>query len=176
MMTTKLISAFIVIAFALFISGPVSAAELKLGYANLQKALNECDAGKKAKDDIKEQAEKLEGELNKEQESLKKLKEELDKKGSVWNKETRDSKEKEFKARTAEFQKKFMEYGEQLNKKKQETESRIIADLRDIVEEIAKKKGMTFVFERSVGGILYAPKELDLTDEVIKTHNSRKKK
>lgn len=171
----KILSAFIVIAFALFVSGHVDAAELKLGYANLQKALNECEAGKKAKEDIKDEAEKLEGELNKEQESLKKLKDELDKKGSVWNKETRDAREKEFKARTAEFQKKFMEYGEQLNKKKQDTESRIIADLRDIVEEIAKKKGMTMVFEKSVGGILYAPKELDLTDEVIKTYNSRKK-
>ena len=68
-----------------------------------------------------------------------------------------------------------MEYGEQLNKRKQETEARIIADLRDIVVEIAKKKGMTFVFERSIGGVVYSPKDVDVTDEVIKAHNSRKK-
>lgn len=175
MRMTKVLGA-VIIAIALFVSGQALAAEQKIGYANLQRALNECDAGMKAKDDLKNEAEKLESELNKEQESLKKLKDELDTKGAVWNKETRDSKEKEFKARSADFQKKFMEYGEELNKRKQDTEARIIDDLRGIVEEIAKKKGMTFVFERSVGGILYAPKDLDITDEVIKIHNGRKGK
>ena len=167
--------------FAMFVwflvaAAPAGAAELKIGYANLQKALNECQAGIKAKDALKVEAEGLENELSKKQEELKKMKDELDKKSSVWNKETRDAKEKDFKARTADFQKKFMEYGEDLNKKKQETEARIIKELRDVVEEIAKKKGLTFVFERSVGGLLYAPAELDLTDEVIKTYDAKKKK
>lgn len=165
-----------IIFFMLLISGQAVSAELKIGYANLQKALNECEAGIKAKDDLKAEAQKLEDELGKEQEALKKLKDEIDKKAGVWNKETRDSKEKDFKARTADFQKKFMDYGEQLNKRKQETEARIIENLRDVVEEVAKKKGMTFVFERSVGGLLYAPKEHDITDEVIKLFNKKSRK
>lgn len=157
----------------LIVSLPAGAAELKIGYANLQKALNECEAGIKAKDTIKNEAEKLEGELNKKQEDLKKLKDEIDKKASVWNKETRDAKEKEFKTKSQEFQKKFMDYGEQLNKKKQDTEAKIIQELRAVVEDIAKKKGYTFVFERSVGGVLYAPKDADLTDEVIKAYDKK---
>jgi outer membrane protein len=172
MRMTKVLGA-VIIALALFASGQALAAEQKIGYADLQRALNECEAGMKAKDDLKNEAEKLESELNKEQESLKKLKNELDTKGAVWNKDTRDSKEKEFRARSAEFQKRFMEYGEELNQRKQETEAKIIDELRDIVEEIAKKNGLTFVFERSVGGLLYAPKDLDVTDEVIRMHNSR---
>jgi len=174
----KALRTAVLIMFAWFLvaATPAGAAELKIGYANLQKALNECQAGIKAKDDLKVEAEGLEGELSKKQEELKKMKDELDKKASVWNKETRDAKEKDFKARTAEFQKKFMEYGEDLNKKKQETEARIIKELRDVVEELAKKKGLTFVFEKSVGGLLYAPKDLDLTDEVIKAYDAKKKK
>jgi outer membrane protein len=167
---------FVLFAWFLVAASPAASAEVKIGYANLQKALNECKAGVKAKDDLKVEAQGLEEELNKKQEELKKMKDELDKKASVWNKETKDAKEKEFKTRTADFQKKFMEYGDNLNKKKQETEARIIKELRDVVEEIAKKKGITFVFEKSVGGLLYAPKELDLTDEVIKTYDARKKK
>ena len=69
-----------------------------------------------------------------------------------------------------------MDYGEELNKKKQSSEATIIKELRDVVEEIARKKGMTFVFEKSVGGLLYAPKDVDLTDEVIKAYDARKKK
>ncbi|MBI2400168.1 MAG: OmpH family outer membrane protein [Deltaproteobacteria bacterium] len=174
----KALRTAVLVMFAWFLVAalPAGAAELKIGYANLQKALNESQAGVKAKEDLKVEAEGLEGELSKKQEELKKMKDELDKKASVWNKETRDAKEKDFKARTADFQKKFMEYGENLNKKKQDTEARIIKELRDTVEEIAKKKGLTFVFEKSVGGLLYAPKELDLTDEVIKAYDAKKKK
>ncbi|HXI09621.1 MAG TPA: OmpH family outer membrane protein [Thermodesulfobacteriota bacterium] len=155
----------------LFFVAPAGAAELKIAYANLQKALNECEAGMKAKDTLKEEAKKLEDELNAKQEELKKLRAEIDKKGSVWNKDTKDAKEADFKNKSQEFQKKYMEYGEQLNKKKQDTESDIIDELRGVVEEIAQKKGYTYVFERSVGGLLVAPASDDLTDEVIKQYN-----
>lgn len=167
---------FVLFAWFLVSAAPAAAADVKIGYVNLQKALNECQAGIKAKEDLKVEAEGLEAELGKKQEELKKMKDELDSKAKVWNKETKEAKEKEFRTRTADFQKKFMDYGEELNKKKQDSEARIIKDLRDIVEEIAKKKGMTFVFEKSVGGLLYAPSDADLTDEVIKASDARKKK
>ncbi len=168
---------FLGLALFAFILSAVNlqAADIKIGYANLQKALNECDAGIKAKDTLKDEAKKLEDELNIKQEELKKMKDELDKKANVWNKETREAKEKDFKTRSQDFQQKFMDYGEQLNKKKQEVEAQIIEELRDVVEEIAKKKGYAYVFEKSVGGLLYAPSDADLTDEVIKTYNKRTK-
>ena len=167
----KLTISWILLLAIMLFSLPASAAGLKLGYANLQQALNECVAGQKAKDTLQKEAQKLEEELNVKQESLKKMKDELDKKSAVWNKETRDAKELDFKARSQDFQKQFMEYGEKLNKKKQDVEADIIKGLRDTVEELAKKKGYTYVFERSVGGILYAPAEDDLTPEVIKMYD-----
>ncbi|MFQ5735647.1 MAG: OmpH family outer membrane protein [Thermodesulfobacteriota bacterium] len=161
----------IVILALLLLSVSAGAAEVKIGYANLQRALNECDAGLKAKDTLQQEAQGLEAELNAKQEALKKMKQEIDKKSSVWNKETKAAKEAAFKARSQEFQKQFMEYGDKLNKRKQEVEADIIKALRDTVEEVAKKKGYTYVFERSVGGLLYAPPENDLTPEVIKVYN-----
>jgi outer membrane protein len=161
--------------FTIAFAGASGAAGEKIGYANLQRALNESDAGVKAKDKLKDDAKKFEDELNAKQEELKKLKDELDKKKNVWNKETREAKEKDFEARKQEFQKQYVKYGEDLNKKKQETEQRIIEELRALVEEIAKKKGLSYVFEKSVGGLLYAPPEADITDEVLKEHNKRSK-
>ncbi len=172
----KMLSMFF--AALLILSHPALAKEKEkqlIGYANLQRALNECDAGKKAVDALKEEAKKLEEALNERQEELKKMKDEMDKKSSVWNKDVLEAKDREFKGKSQEFQKQFMEYNDQLNKKKQEREEQIINELRDIVEEIAKQKGYSYIFERSVGGILYAPPEADITDEIIKTHNKRVK-
>lgn len=165
-----LLPAFLAI---LILAAPGYSAELKIGYANLQKALNECKAGQNAKDTLQAEAKKLEKDLDAKQEELKKLKEEIDKKGKVWNKDTREAKEKKFRDMSQEFQQQYMDYNETLNKKKQEKEGEIINELRGIVDELAKKRGYTLVFERSVGGILYATKDNDLTDEVIKLHDER---
>lgn len=154
---------------------PAASAEIKIGYANLQRALNECTAGVKAKESLKEEAKKLEDELNVKQEELKKLKDEITKKGSLWNKETREQKEQELNAKAQDFQRQYMQYNDELNKKKVSTEAQIIEELKSVIEEVAKKKGYTYVFEKSVGGLLYAPADTDLTDEVIKTYNKRQK-
>lgn len=172
----KIVFLGLIVAAFVFASVPARAADVKIGYANLQKALNDCEAGKKAKDTLSEEAKKLEDELNVKQEELKKMKDEIDKKAKVWNAEKREAMEKDFKAKTQEFQKKYMQYGEDLNKRKQELEARIIEGLRETVEEIAKKKDLVFVFEKSVGGILYAPKDADITDDVIKAFNNSKPK
>lgn len=161
------------IAALLLLCAPLYAADLKIGIANLQKALNESDAGNRAKESLKEEAKKLEDTLNAKQEDLKKLKDEIDKKAGVWNKETAEKKEREFREKSQEFQQQFVNYNDMLNKKKQEKEAQIIEELRDIVEEIAKKKGYSFIFEKSVGGVLYSPSSVDITDDVIKEHNKR---
>lgn len=174
MKTSKLLG--LVLLAVLAFCAPSFAADVKIGYANLQKALNESDAGLKAKETLKDADQRLEDEFKNKQEDLKKMKDELDKKANVWNKETKEKKENEFKAKVQEFQKAFMQKGEDLNKKKAEAESQIIEDLREVVVEIAKKKGYTYVFEASVGVLLHAPQDADITEEVIKTYNAKKKK
>jgi len=159
----------LILAFAL----PASAGGMKIGYADLQKALNRSDAGVDAKESLKLKAAKLEKVLNAEQARIKKLKEEIDKKKGVWKKNTLLAKQKAFNTMAKAFQKKFVKYNDDLNKKKVEKEAEIIKELRSVVTALGKKKGYTYIFEKSGGGILYAPANDDLTDDVIKLFNIR---
>ncbi|MBI5599424.1 MAG: OmpH family outer membrane protein [Deltaproteobacteria bacterium] len=147
------------------------AGEMKIAHLDLQRALNECEAGVKAKEELKKEAKKLEDELNSKQEDLKKLKDEMDKKSSLWNKETKEDKEKEFQTRSQELQKEFMRYGDDLNKKRSDREEKILKELTQVIRKYAKEKGYTFVLESSMGRVLYAPEDADITDEVIKEYN-----
>ena len=148
-------------------------AEAKIGYANLQRALNDCKAGIEFLDAFETESKKLKAEVDGWQEEIKKLSEEIEKKGVVWNKETREAKEKAFKDKRTEFQQKYSEYSERLMKEKEQKEQEIIDELRKIVKEIAKKRGFTVVFEKSFGTIIYATDENDITEDVIKLHNER---
>lgn len=158
------------------VSGGVFAAEIKIAYVNLQKALNESQPGKDAKEDMAGEIKKRQDEVNARQEELKKLKEEIEKKGAIWSKEIREQKEREFQAKSQDFQRYFLQSEDELRKKEQEKVREIIKELQGIVKELAKKKGYTYVFEKTEGGVIYGPDEMDLTDEVIKIYNSQYKK
>ncbi|VAW38047.1 hypothetical protein MNBD_DELTA02-393 [hydrothermal vent metagenome] len=149
------------------------AANMKIGYANLQRALNESESGKRAKVALKAEAAKYQKEITAKEDKLKKQKAEIDKKIAVWNKETKETKVKDFQAGIKDLQQTTQKYDTTLKKNKAKNESTIINELRDIVKSIAKKKGYTFVLESSAGGILYAPENNNITDDLIKQYNKK---
>lgn len=172
-MKTLCISAF-ALAFIMLFTLPALAKDKEqlIGYVNLQKALNESEAGIKAKEFLRDESKKIDDSLTTKQEELKKLRDDLEKKGSVMTKEGKEAKEQELRTKGQDFQKIYMELNEQLGKKQQEKQEQIIGELYEIVDEVARKRGFTYVFERSMG-LLYAPPEGDITEDVIKTHNKR---
>ncbi len=172
----KKVGILAVLVAVLFALAPqAGAADLKIGYANLQQALNQSRAGMAAKEELKNEAQGKEKELQAKQEELKNFKDEIDKKASVWNQDTLREKEREFNSMSQAFQQQFMSYGEALNKKKQESEARIIGELREVVNELAKKGKYSYIFEKSVGGLLYAPEDADITEDVIELYDKKYK-
>ncbi|MBI3399241.1 MAG: OmpH family outer membrane protein [Deltaproteobacteria bacterium] len=171
----KLQFSIIAVAFVAIFSSMAAAAELKLGVVNLQKALNECSAGKEAVTELEADVKKRQEQVDAKQEELKKLNEEMEKKKSVWNDDMREQKQKELQGKMQEFQRFFMQSNDDLKKKEQEKKTVIIKDMIEIVKKLAKERGYTFVFETQ-GGIVYNPSEADITDEVIKLYNAEYKK
>ncbi|MFZ3073176.1 MAG: OmpH family outer membrane protein [Thermodesulfobacteriota bacterium] len=167
---------FTALFFVLAFSSGAFAAGVKIAHINLQKALNESKAGAAARDDLKKEFTEHEKELNVKQQELKKLKDEIDKKGSVWNKETKEAKEKEFQAKVQNLQKQFADYSDELNKKKVQRENGIIEGLRDVIKKMAKTQGYDYVFESSMGGVLHAPEDADITGAVINAYDEEFKR
>lgn len=66
-----------------------TAADIKVGIVDLQRALNESAAGKKAKDQFKIEFEKMQSGLKSEKDSLDRLKDDLDKKSVVLSEDQR---------------------------------------------------------------------------------------
>ena len=153
-----------------------TAAEVKIAYVNLQKALNDSNTGKDAKAEMANEIKKRQLEIDAKQEELKKLKEELEKKGALLSKEVREQKEAEFSKKSQEFQRSFVQSEDVLRKKEQESVREIIKELEEIVKAMAKEKGYTYVFEKNESGILYGPADSDLTEEIVKRYDKQYKK
>jgi len=153
-------------------SGIAYAAESKVGFVDMQKAIQSTAAGKKAKSELEAEFEKRKKELQKKEGDLKKMSEDLEKKKSVLSEEVLAKKQ-------TEFQEEMMKYRDVLNKNQQEIQKKerdltqpILEKMRTAINAVAKEGGYTLVLENSAM-LLFVDPAHDLTDKVIKAFEKK---
>jgi outer membrane protein len=153
---------------ALLAAIPASA-EVKLAYVDVQRALNECEAGKAAKGDFRVKVQKVEQNLQSEENEVARLKDELEKKGMLMKPEQRQSLQDEYVNKAKNFERNYKDSKDDLEHKDQEITSMIIHDLAQVIRDVGEKNGYTMVFEK--GSILWGTPGIDITDQIIRTYN-----
>src|SRR5262245_22346258 len=146
-------------------------AEMRVAVVDMQRALNECDAGQKAKDQVRGKFEKAQNELKKEREDLDKARDEFEKKSILLKEDERRDRERELENRTLDFKRKYEDMQRDLKRTDAQLTSGIVEQLYGIVSEYGKQQGYTLELEAS-SGLLYADKALDITGAIVKIHNS----
>src|SRR5215813_14643777 len=166
------VSRLLVIAGAAALALATAArAEMRVAVVDMQRALNECDAGKKAKDQVRGKFEKAQNELKKEREDLDKARDDFERKSITMKEDDRRDRERELENRTLDFKRKYEDMQRDLKRTDAELTSGIVEQLYGIVNDYGKQQGYTLVLEAS-SGLLYADKALDITDAIVKIHNS----
>jgi outer membrane protein len=150
----------------------VGAADLKIAVVDMQRALNECDAGKKAKDQVKAKFEKAQDQLKRQREDLDRMKDDYDKKAIVLKEDERRTLEKDLETRTLDFKRKYEDFERDLKRTDSELTAGIVQDLYGVVHEYGESHAYSLVLEASSGVLLYSDKATDITDEIVKIYNS----
>ncbi|MBP1713521.1 MAG: rane protein [Deltaproteobacteria bacterium] len=153
-----------------------SADAIKIGYVDMQKALNQCEAGKDAKKTITEEVEKMQKSFMGKQRELEKLKEDLEKRASVLSENVRREKEKEYQAKLRDMQRLQRDYEEDVRRKDREHTERILRELEIIVKKLGDEGKYTLILERNQPALVYITGSLEITDEVIKIADRNYKK
>ena len=167
----------IVMLAALLVAVPaVWADEFKLGLVDLQRALNECDAGKTAKENFKTQVDKLQAELAKQKGDIEKIKDEVEKKGMVLKDEERKNIERDYQKRLRDFQRTYKDSQAELQQRDNELTGEILRELQEVIAEYGAKQNYTLVLESSnTGAVLYGARSVDITEQVIQEYNTKRK-
>ena len=153
--------------------GPALArADSKLGYVDLQRALNEVDEGKAAKALLKKDFDEKQKQLDAKKAEFDKLQADLEKQAVVMADAAKKEKAQELDRRARELQGLFVQLQKDLSEREREATKGIFDRMAVIVREIAEADGITMVFEKGAG-LVYAPPELDLTNELIRKYNAR---
>jgi outer membrane protein len=167
-------SRWIVLGIFLLALSPKAAfaEEVKLGYVDLQRALNETEDGRKAKANLKKVFDQKQKELDEQQEALKKDIEDLNKKRTLLPADKVREKEAELQDRMQKVQQTYMRHQQDLSAKEQEATAKIFERMSKIIGKIATAENFTMVFDRQQGGVLFAKPHLDLTNDLIRRYNS----
>ena len=162
------------VALAVVLATAASAEQIKIGYVDLQRALNESNAGKRAKEDFKKQVDKLQNDLKKQKDQLESLKEQLEKKASVMKDEERRNLELDYQRKLRDFERSYKDSQGELQLKDNELTADILKDLQVIIQQYGRDEGYTLILENSSSTVLYSNSDADLTDRIIKAFNEGK--
>lgn len=126
----------------------VVSAQVKIGFIDVQRAISESAAGKRAKDKFQAQVKKAEGDLLKEKNELERLKAELDKKGPLLKEDERRNLEGDLQKRYVTYQRSMSDQQQDLRQKEGEMTADILKELEKIVNEVGKAEKFTLILER----------------------------
>jgi outer membrane protein len=155
--------------------GSVWAADLRIAYIDIQRAINECHAGKEAKKLITKDLEKVQRSNSDKQKELQTMKETLDKQAPMLTPDARAAKEKEFQSKVRDYQRWVDDSQNEMNQKRIEMERNISTALVKLIQKLGADEGYTLILEKNESIVLFVSKTIDITDRAIKTFDAQKK-
>ena len=157
---------YMLAAVFLVSAASVSAADLKIGYVQVDKILQEApqtaESGKKLEKEFSPRTQELE----RMQKQIKDMESAMDKNSLTMSETDRRNKERDVSNMKIEFQRKQRELREDINLRKNEELGSLQDRINKAVSAVAEAEGYDLVV---YSGVAYASKKIDITDKVLKS-------
>ena len=164
---TKKIFAFYLLLLAgfFFLPAALFAAELKIGYVNAVKVIEEAPQGEIALKKLEEEFSPRDSKLVEAQKKIKALEDELQKSVLVMKEEKKREKERELLVLKRDLRRETQEFREDYNLRRNEELAALQKVVYKAIIEIAKQEKYDLILHE---GTIYASGKIDITDLVLK--------
>jgi outer membrane protein len=173
-----IIAALIIASFVLvpLVSPCAYAAEFKTGVVDLNKVLNESDAGKCARIDLEGLIKSKQSQIDEKGKAAEKLKNDMEKQASILTPDARKAKEEELERLVRDYQRLVTDANAEVKKKENEVMGSILGELKELIAKVGRDEKYTLILEAVPAVVLYYDKALDITDRMTKAYNESKAK
>lgn len=145
---------------------------VKIGVIDLQKAITSSKKGNEVRARLTKKFGRLQKELSMREAEIKKMKEELERQSAMLSPEAKFEKEKTFKRKVRDFQDQYRDYTQEMKKEEYTNTKPIVDAILIEANKLGKEKGYTLIIERQKAGVIYFPKSLDITDQVVSRYDA----
>ncbi len=146
------------------VSAIASDAEIKIGFVNGQRVINESPQAARAKKKLEKEFEKRDQDLQRMAKQLQSMQENLDRNAVTMAEAERRAKEREFNDLNRDFQRKQREFREDLNLRQNEEMAAIYERVNKVIRQVAEAEKYDLILQEAV----FVSNRIDLTDKVIK--------
>jgi len=154
----------IVVAASCF-AAPVFAAEVKIGFIDLDRLTRESAQADRATKKLEKDFAPREQELRRLEQQVKNLQGQLEKDALTMSESDRRGKEQELGRQTRDFQRLQREYREDLNLRRNEEMAALFERANRVIRQIAEAEKFDLVLQEAV----YRSPRIDITDKVLKS-------
>lgn len=144
---------------------------MKIGFVDLETAIQNSKAGQNAKAKFQEQIKKVEASLLQEKNELEKFRADAEKKGLLLKEGEKRNLEREFQRRLRDYQVRMRDSQEELRAREREAMDNILKEIANVVTEVGKAEKFTLIL--TLNQMLYADKGVDITKKVVDLYNRK---
>lgn len=152
---------------ALFVVTSASAADLKIGFVDLQKALTQTKMGAKAQKDFEAEVKGLQEKVEAKKAEYEKALADFNKQKETLNVKARQQKEEEVATAEKDYKRLLNDSQEQIRRKNNQVVQEFAQKLRDVVRTVGKDGGFSAIYDKNMA--IYSADSFDITDKVVKT-------
>ena len=145
-------------------SHSLSAQEIKLGFVNTARIMNQAPQAEAARERLKNEFKSRDEKIVALQNDLKKLEDDISKSAAVMSESVRNKNERKIVSLKRDIKRGKEEFNEDLNIRRNEELTKLQKQVYETIVALAKERNYDVIFGDSV---LYASKRVDLTDQVL---------
>ncbi len=167
----KNICLMVSVTLLLFVWTTTVVAADKIGFMNLQEIIQNSVVGKKSAEEFKKYYEKKQESIKAMENEVKKIKDELDKQGSVMTASARSDKETSYQRKLRDYQLLVEDSNKELQKRDQEYSQKMIPEILKVVRAIGEREKYTLIIDMSTTPMPYHDKSAEVTKKIIDEYN-----
>ena len=156
----------VAVAMAAVFAGTSLAEGLRVAVIDVNKILNDSEAGQAAKKKMEARYEELKKSIDAKQEEARKLKEEIDKQKVMLGKEKLKEKEDALQAKVNELRQMTQEGEQEMQTRQAELTREVLKSVEGKIDIVVKAEKLDLLLEKTAGVIYFAP-SMDISARVL---------
>lgn len=165
---------FVSICLAVFTGAPSVARAESIALVDTQMVLTQSIVGKAARSNLEGRVKKAQAKLAQSKSEFDKQRGELEKQASLLSGSALEAKKEALGKKQLELQRLYQDSQEELAKANEQELVKVVKEIQSVVDQIAKERSFTFVFEKDRQTVLYSSERIDISSEVVKILDKKK--
>ncbi len=162
----------LLLSFSLFLSFNALAQEIKIGFVNSARVLQEAPQAERARVKLQTEFEPRDKKIVVMQKALKKLEDEMNRDSAVMSETVRKKKERKLLTMKRDIKRTQEEFNEDLNLRRNEELNNLQQKVYEAIVSLAKEEHYDVILGDSV---MFASKRVDITDKIIKRLSKKRR-